>query len=226
MVKEVLIFDLDGTLYHTMDFIEEYVSFLTDDPILQKKMFDEFQEITETLYQDDSDLKGIGDLWEIIFHLSDKHNIDKDIQKNAFQKIRSHILETQMIFHEDELHSTIRELNIPTAVMTNTEPKSAEEFLEHLNIKNIFDHHIYDAKKPHCVETHIEDLKAHYPNANFTLVGDNLYNDVRSMEELGYSGIFINHYNQEPLSNQTVFSLEELSHYLKTNFKEYLYEKN
>ena len=143
-----------------------------------------------------------------------------DYQFDVFLKIREKMIEEKMIEVDDRLIHTIKRLKNPTVLMTNSPEDSATPFIEYLDLNNIFDHQIYDAKKPFNMERHINEIKAIYPDCNIYKIGDNLTNDIHSSKALGLNTIYINHYNTNALNDVTVFSLEELNEYLYKNFVE------
>ena len=150
-------------------------------------------------------------------------NYDNKLIKVNFSKEILEInknLEEKMIEVDEKLIHTIKELKNPTVLMTNSPEDSATPFIEYLDLNNIFDHHIYDAKKPFNMESHISDIRAKYPDHNIYKIGDNLTNDIHSSKALGLNTIYINHYNTNALNDVTVFSLKELNEYLYKNFVE------
>ena len=224
-MEEVLIFDMDGTLYHTDDFVDQYIEMLTDDDGSQDEMKSEYRSIMdefsseeyEYFYKDDMPL---GDVWQIVRFISGRQNISLHHQFDIFLKIREKMIEEKMIEVDAQLIDTIKQLKNPIILMTNSPEESATPFIEYLDLNDIFAHHIYDAKKPFEMETHINQIKSIYPDRDIYKIGDNLTNDIQSSKELGLKTIYINHYNGNALNDITVFSLEELNEYLSKNFVE------
>ena len=224
-VNNVLIFDMDGTLYHTDNFVDEYIEMLTDEVGIQQEMKNDYRSIMEEFssearehfHKDDMPL---GDVWQVVRFISSKQDIPVDYQFDVFLKIREKMIEEKMIEVDDRLIHTIKRLKNPTVLMTNSPEDSATPFIEYLDLNNIFDHQIYDAKKPFNMERHINEIKAIYPDYNIYKIGDNLTNDIHSSKALGLKTIYINHYNMNALNDVTVFSLEELNEYLNKNFVE------
>lgn len=224
-MNNVLIFDMDGTLYHTDNFVDEYIEMLTDEVGMQQEMKNDYRSImeefsSEGLEQFHKDDMPLGDVWQVVRFISSKQDIPVDYQFDVFLKIREKMIEEKMIEVDDRLIHTIKKLNNPMVLMTNSPEESATPFIEYLGLNNIFDHHIYDAEKPSNMESHISEIRKLYPDHNIYKIGDNLTNDIHSSKALGLKTIYINHYNSTALNDVTVFSLEELNEYLNEKFTE------
>lgn len=225
MTRDVLIFDMDGTLYHTDNFVDLYIELLTDDYNIQTEMKNDYQTIMDDFSSDDQvdfskDNMPLGDVWQIVRFISGKQGLSEEYQFDVFLKIRESMIEEKMIEVDYNLIDTIRQLQNPIILMTNSPKESATPFIEYLDLDNIFDHHIYDAKKPFDMESHIEKIREIYPEHNIYKIGDNLTNDINSSKKLGLKTIYINHYNSNALNEITVFNLKELNQYLYKNFVE------
>lgn len=225
MTHDVLIFDMDGTLYHTDNFVDLYIELLTDDYNIQTEMKNDYQTIMDDFSSDDQvdfskDNMPLGDVWQIVRFISGKQGLSEEYQFDVFLKIRESMIEGEMVEVDYNLIDTIKKLQNPTVLMTNSPKESATPFIKYLDLDNIFDHHIYDAKKPFDMESHIEEIREIYPEHNIYKIGDNLTNDINSSKKLGLKTIYINHYNSNALNEITVFNLKELNQYLYKNFVE------
>ncbi len=224
-MEDVLIFDMDGTLYHTDNFVDQYIEMLTDDVEAQNEMKRDYRSIMEEFSSEEQshfhkDDMPLGDVWQIVRYVSGRQNIPVDYQFDIFLKIREKMIDEKMIEVDEALIQTIKQLKNPIVLMTNSPKESATPFIEYLDLNNIFDHHIYDAKKPFEMKDHIDEIKSIYPDRDIYKIGDNLTNDIQSSKELGLKTIYINHYNENALNDITVFSLEELNEFLNKNFVE------
>lgn len=224
-MKDVLIFDMDGTLYHTDNFVDQYIEMLTDDVGVQDEMKQDYRSIMDEFSSEErshfhKDDMPLGDVWQIVRFVSGRQGIPVDYQFDIFLRIRERMIDEEMVEVDAQLIDTIKRLENPIVLMTNSPEESATPFIEYLDLNGIFDHHIYDAKKPFEMETHISEIKSMYPERDIYKIGDNLTNDIQSSKELGLKTIYINHYNGNALNDITVFSLEELNEYLYKNFVE------
>lgn len=225
MTQDVLIFDMDGTLYHTDDFVDLYVELLTDNHNIRTEMKNDYQTIMDDFSSEDQvdfsrDNMSLGDVWQIIRFISGKQGLSEEYQFDVFLKIRETMIDEEMIEVDYNLIDTIKKLKNPTILMTNSPKESATPFIEYLDLDNVFDHHIFDAKKPSKMKSHIEGIKEIYPGHDIYKIGDNLTNDIKSSNKLGLKTIYINHYNNNALNEITVFNLKELNCYLYKNFLE------
>lgn len=99
-------------------------------------------------------------------------------------------------------------------LMTNAEADDVKNILEMLELTNIFDVEIADAKKPEKTIEHLENIKMKYCVKNYEMIsiGDNFINEVFPAVKLGMNGICItNHQLGIELENLfTVRTLENL----------------
>lgn len=225
MTKDILIFDMDGTLYYSDSFIEDYIKFLSEDETIQQNMMDDYQRITEEFTQSGhttftySD-KSLGDVWQILFYIAHKYGITEEGNHQAFINTREQMINGREILINENLIETIKNLKMPKILMTNSPEISATPFIDYLDLKEVFDTYIYDARKPFSMKQHVEAIKEKYPDCNIIKIGDNLHNDIQSSNEIGIGSIYINHFNNELLNEVTLHSLEQLNEYLKRKYME------
>ena len=89
MTLDVLVFDMDGTLYYSEDFIDTYIYYLTNDGMLRAEMLEEYKNVTNEFSKPDKQKfvyndKPLGDLWQILFYIAEKFNISSEANNLAF----------------------------------------------------------------------------------------------------------------------------------------------
>lgn len=99
-------------------------------------------------------------------------------------------------------------------LMTNSEADDVKNILEMLELTNIFDFEIADAKKPEKTIEHLENIKLKYlvENNEVISIGDNFINEVFPAVKLGMNGVCITEHqlNMESDNLFTVQTLENL----------------
>lgn len=225
MNKDVLIFDMDGTLYYSDSFIENYIKFLSEDETMRNQMLTDYREITEIFSKPGNETfifsdKPLGDVWQILFYIAHKYGISQAANDEAFLNTRAYMITNKEIIINENLIETIKRINIPKILMTNSPKISATPFIEYLGLEDVFDMYIYDARKPLSMSEHIENIRNKYVDSNIIKIGDNLYNDIHSSNKIGIGSIFINHFNNELLNDVTLYNLEQLNDYLILKYEE------
>ncbi|HIW37949.1 MAG TPA: HAD family hydrolase [Candidatus Jeotgalicoccus stercoravium] len=225
MTLDVLVFDMDGTLYYSEDFIDTYIYYLTNDEMLRAEMLEEYKNVTNEFSKPDQQKfvyndKPLGDLWQILFYIAEKFNISSEANNLAFLKTREKMINGKEITINIDLVKTVKTLNLPKVLMTNSPKESATPFIEYLNLGDDFDMYIYDAKKPDMMSDHVRLITERYPEHNIIKIGDNYHNDISSSSNSGIDSIYINHFNAQELHKITLYNLEQLNSYLLKKYME------
>ncbi|WP_166626974.1 HAD family hydrolase [Jeotgalicoccus sp. S0W5] len=225
MTSDVLVFDMDGTLYYSEDFIDTYINNLTVVESKRAEMLEDYKQIAEQFSMPDQKEflykeKALGDVWQILFYIADKYNISEEDNHQAFLKTREKMINNQEISINFELINTIKNLKLPKVLMTNSPEVSATPFIDYLNLNGDFDMYIFDAKKPVELRNHIEEIAKKFPGHNIIKIGDNYHNDIQASVDSGIDSIHINHFNQQTVHNITVYNLDQLNDYLVEKYME------
>lgn len=225
MTNDVLIFDMDGTLYYSDSFIENYIGFLSEDEVMRKEMMVYYRKVTEEFSKPEYanfTYRGepLGDFWQILFHIADKYGISEQDNHQAFLRTREQMIGNREISVNEALINTIKSIPTPKILMTNSPEISATTFIDYLGLSDAFDMYIYDARKPFGMNQHIELIREKYPEQNIIKIGDNIHNDIQSSNDIGIGSIYINHFNSKMLNEVTLYSLEQLEDYLKLKYTE------
>mgnify|MGYP005799174001 CR=1 FL=1 len=144
MTLDVLVFDMDGTLYYSEDFIDTYIYYLTNDEMLRAEILEEYKNVTNEFSKPDQQKfvyndKPLGDLWQILFYIAEKFNISSEANNLAFLKTREKMINGKEITINIDLVKTVKTLNLPKVLMTNSPKESATPFIEYLNLGDDFD---------------------------------------------------------------------------------------
>ncbi|MGK7376883.1 HAD family hydrolase [Planococcus sp. 1R117A] len=252
----VLIFDMDGTLYQDYTFmgryiakmmngnfpeaeIEETVALAYDilegnkhfklgfmyDP--EKLVFYRQQDLLPVTSYDwdgleleiaengDSALSYIGDPWGIAQLIAVWKNIPAESVKKAFDDVRSEMLtEAYCIIKRTDLFDEIKKLeNKRVILMTNSPVPTAQEFVDFLEINEVFDEFYFDGKKPNGIKELVAKLEAEgYKPHEILSIGDHPWNDLYPVHKIGGHTCLISEYKHDDATEWSVSveSIDEL----------------
>lgn len=225
MKQDVLIFDMDGTLYYSDSFIERYIDNLSENHELRIQMYRDFKDImnvfnSRELRAFEYGCSRLGDVWQILFFIADKYELSGEVNYQAFIETRKTMIKNREITVNDKLIKTIKAIDVPKVLMTNSPENSAVPFINYLKLQNVFDMSIFDARKPYEMEEHLINIRKAFGDRKLIKIGDNLYNDIESSKAAGIESVFINHFNSQKLNEVTVHNLNQLTDYLNKKYME------
>ncbi len=243
----VLIFDMDGTLYQDYSFMGRYISKMMEGsfteaeieeiisqaydllegrhPIKLGFMYDadelvfykqehlkpiasyDWEGTTSGLPDTQKPLAYIGDPWGIAHLMAVKKGIPAEAVKQAFDDVRTEMLmETYQIIQETDLFDEIRKLdNKRTILMTNSPLPTAQEFVDFLEISDVFDEFYFDGKKPSGIRELLDKLDTDgYMPREILSVGDHPWNDLYPVHEAGGHTCLISAYAHDDATDWTV----------------------
>ncbi|MBS4191880.1 HAD family hydrolase [Bacillus sp. FJAT-49705] len=230
MKKKVFIFDLDGTLYHDMAFVEAYIELITSDHWIQDAIKNELNDILNGVSEiglndtinNQIGSYSLGDPWQVILYLSRKYEIQEAKQIEAFYKVREQMIQPGFALKMNNTYiETVKNLDDVKILMTNSPEENASTFVHLFGLNHAFDHYYYDAKKPTGMSTYVKEIQKMYPDHEIISIGDNYINDIKPCQDIGIKGIYINHFNI-PINEQyiqVVQDLKELNEVLMTTYE-------
>ncbi len=143
----------------------------------------------------------IGDLWWIPSSIARHYGLGNHQTYEAFMDTRQYMMSPE--FHMNPvagLRETIENLKKQCQIilMTNSPQPDSEAILQKLFLKDMFDHKIYEARKPIMTKQHIEDIQQKYGVyfSQMMSIGDNWINEIFPAQELGCKTIFIDPYHR------------------------------
>lgn len=144
----------------------------------------------------DGDLTYVGDPWSIATFIGRKEKISSEAVRKAFLEVRSEMLHgNEYIEVNERLADTVRGLDQYKILMTNTVEPSGKEFVDYLLLKDCFDEIYYDGKKPKGVHQLIKSLlDKGYKGEEILSIGDNPFNDLHPVKQIGGYTCFISQY--------------------------------
>lgn len=176
----------------------------------------EFAEKYRFLSLYDSNLIYMGDPWGIVGTIRLKYKISEEKMKTAFERVREEMI---LAPYQFELHRemllTIQNLTAvdKKILMTNTYEKSGIAFLHYMQIHHMFNEIYCGADKPFGIKTFIESLlEQGYQPHEILSIGDNPWNDLYPVKQLGGRTCFITPYQtgDEKQWDLHLHSLDEL----------------
>lgn len=253
----VVIFDMDGTLYQDYSFMGRYISKMmngrfpeaeTEETVAwaygilegknplkmgfmyepDKLVFYRQQDMkpvasynwegleTELTVNEEKPLIYLGDPWGIAQLMAVKKNISEGVVKQAFIDVRSEMLtEAYSIIKQTELFGEIQKLeNKQVILMTNSPLPTAQEFVDFLEINDVFDEFYFDGKKPFGIQQLLNRLLAEGYEAHEILsVGDHPWNDLYPVYQAGGHTCLISEYkhDDETKWTESVRTMDELT---------------
>jgi FMN phosphatase YigB (HAD superfamily) len=175
------------------------------------------------LNQEEMEMGGlfyIGDPWGIAAILAKRHGVHAEEQLKAFETVRKEMLAGP---HQIEvfpgLLEAVGKMDAERKIfMTNTPSPSAEEFVSFLGLENLFDTYIVDAQKPEGIRGVMKRLgEEGYQPHEIISVGDNPFNDLYPVKQLGGRTCLISRYEHAGSEewDHSVKTIEELAGFLK-----------
>ncbi|NHN34099.1 HAD family hydrolase [Paenibacillus sp. S3N08] len=157
-----------------------------------------FREQYESLSLHDSNLIYMGDPWGVVAAIRHKYKIPEDKMNYAFERIREEmILEPYLFAYPIEMLQAIQQLDAveKKILMTNTYEKSGIAFLEYMQILHLFDEIYCGAEKPLGIKKYVETLlEQGYEPHEILSIGDNPWNDLYPVKQIGGRTCFISPY--------------------------------
>jgi len=161
----------------------------------------------------------IGDPWGIANIYAEQYGVNAEVRSSAFEKVRNEMIQKPTeIYRHSPLFDQIANLEVEKKIlMTNTPGITGPAFVKHLQMDELFDEYVYDAKKPLGMEMAVKELigNGYEPNEILS-IGDNPYNDLFPVKKLGGKTCLISQYEHHG-TNEWDFSvktIEELAHLL------------
>jgi FMN phosphatase YigB (HAD superfamily) len=181
-----------------------------------------FVERYESLSLNDANVIYMGDPWGVVAAIRHKYKIAEHKMKYAFERIREEmLLEPYQFKCHDEMLQTIQQLNAveKKILMTNTYEKSGIDFLEYMQIIHLFDEIYCGAEKPFGIKKYIESLlEQGYQPHEILSIGDNPWNDLYPVKQIGGRTCFISPYPSGDAHqwDLRLYSLDELKQLILT----------
>lgn len=174
----------------------------------------------ENPVQENSSLLFIGDPWGIANLYAEKYRIPRERRAEAFDKVRYEMIQKPFeIRRHAPLFESIAALGTTKKIfMTNTPGDTGPAFVTYLNIGSMFDDYVFDAKKPYGMETIVKGLlKEGFAPEEILSIGDNPYNDLAPVRQLGGRTCLISPYTHFGMQewDHTVKTVEELADFLR-----------
>ncbi|WP_185806910.1 HAD family hydrolase [Bacillus salinus] len=270
---QVIIFDLDGTLYedtHHFDFyaqrIKEYlpdekqsvfeqdyeaavngkhtlaigmVYDAQEDLILrQNKGYvieayswdgsslsesDVVSKYGEKIVFDRERMFNVGDLWWIPNAIGRHYGLGREETYEAFLKTREYMMTPEFVMKENkEFVSTLEKLSQTKklVLLTNSPQPDSEVIVSKLGLSDVFDHKIFNGKKPVHTLQHFKAIQEKYSidYTNILSVGDNYINEILPARELGCPTILIDSHQigEDDHADYIVSNIAEATKILQT----------
>ncbi|SFT19086.1 HAD family hydrolase [Paenibacillus sp. BC26] len=215
-----------GHFYHRLDdlwLVRDGAFFIQGHTWEGTKVVDEQAHGYGTVSAQAPHLIPIGDPWGIATALNHRYKLPEHNLKAAFDRVRKEMVEAAsypFICHTD-LFRAIEELTAveKKVLMTNTHHESGIEFTSYMGIRSMFDDVVYDANKPVGLHSYVEALlEQGYQAHEMLSIGDNPWNDLHPVKQLGGRTCYISPY---PSSDPEVWDLrlhrlEELEQLMRT----------
>ncbi|WP_308638283.1 HAD family hydrolase [Paenibacillus silvisoli] len=151
------------------------------------------------------DLIHIGDPWCIAAVIGHKYKLSGQKIRQAFERVREEMVQEPYRFEfRSELVEAIAELDAveKKIVMTNTYLASGMEFLHYMQIHDSFDAIYCDAEKPRGIQRLVTELlQEGYQPHEILSIGDNPWNDLHPVKQLGGRTCFISPYGSADPEN-------------------------
>jgi FMN phosphatase YigB (HAD superfamily) len=181
-----------------------------------------FVERYESLSLNDANVIYMGDPWGVVAAIRYKYKIAEHKMKYVFERIREEmLLEPYQFKCHDEMLQTIQQLDAveKKILMTNTYEKSGIDFLEYMQIIHLFDEIYCGAEKPFGIKKYIESLlEQGYQPHEILSIGDNPWNDLYPVKQIGGRTCFISPYPSGDAHqwDLRLYSLDELKQLILT----------
>jgi FMN phosphatase YigB (HAD superfamily) len=253
----VLIFDMDGTLYQDYTFMGRYIhkmmagnfpeseieetvalaydilegrrhvklGFMYDPASLVFYRQQDLHPVTsydwdglelEITESEENALAYIGDPWGIAQLMAYWKNVLADEVKRAFDDVRKEMLtEAYCIIKRTDLFEEIRNLEDKRLIlMTNSPLPTGQEFVDFLEINEVFDEFYFDGQKPYGIEELFGKLLVEgYEPHEILSIGDHPWNDLYPVHKAGGHTCLISEYKHDDATgwSASVESIDELA---------------
>jgi FMN phosphatase YigB (HAD superfamily) len=185
-----------------------------------------FAELYESLSLTDPNLIYMGDPWGVVTTIRHKCKIPEQKMKAAFERIREEMIlpPYQFEFHNEMLQAIQKVTAVDKKIlMTNTYEKSGIDFLQYMQIIHVFDEIYCGAEKPFGIQKYVQSLlEQGYKPHEILSIGDNPWNDLYPVKQIGGRTCFISPYpsGDEQNWDLRLHSLDELKQ-LMADIQEY-----
>lgn len=155
----------------------------------------------------ESTLAYIGDPWGIAQLMAFWKQIPADTVKKAFDDVRKEMLtEAYCIIKRTDLFDEIRKLEGQRLIlMTNSPVPTAQEFVDFLDLNEVFDEFYFDGRKPNGIKELLEKLLAEgYQPHEILSVGDHPWNDLYPVHQAGGRTCLISEYKHDDTTEWSV----------------------
>ena len=159
----------------------------------------------------------IGDPWWIPQSIARHYGLSPVDCTRAFLQTREYMISPAFEMNPvPGFRETLLELktNLNLVLLTNSPQADSAIILQKLGLDDVFDHMIFDGKKPRHTRRHFEEIRATFDTeiVNMLSVGDNYVNEIIPAWELGMPALFIDchHTGHSRSADMVVGSIAEL----------------
>lgn len=150
------------------------------------------QSITVNLDQ----MLSIGDLWWVPSSIARHYGLSNEQSYEAFLETRRYMMSPEFQMNPVRgLRESIEKWkrNCQIVLMTNSPKPDSEAILKKLNLHDLFDHKVFEARKPTMTKDHIEEIQLKYGVAfsEILSIGDNWMNEIQPAQQLGCKTLLI-----------------------------------
>lgn len=163
----------------------------------------------------------LGDEWGVMTALARRLRLSAERSNKAFLSVREEMLSHRGIPPYCPLAAALQALRPPwfrKLLVTNSPAASGFGFVAHLGVGRLLDSCIFDGGKPEALPDHLHAWmrREGLSFANVVSIGDNAWNDLRPIKQLGGRTVLISRYSypQQSFWDMRVESLDELSRLL------------
>lgn len=149
----------------------------------------------------------LGDPWGIAQLIAIKKGISPAIREQAFTDVRLEMLgKAYCIRKRTDLFDEIGKLEGKRLIlMTNSPLPTAQEFVDFMELNEVFDEFHFDGNKPHGIKALFEGLvKEGYEPHEILSVGDHPWNDLYPVHQAGGRTCLISEYKHDDTTEWTV----------------------
>ena len=162
---------------------------------------------TELAVNAEVPLAYLGDPWGIAQLMAVKKKIPVEVREQAFTDVRAEMLEeAYCIIKRTDLFDEIGKLEDKRVIlMTNSPLPTAQEFVDFMEINDVFDEFHFDGKKPHGIKELFTKLVSEgYQPHEILSVGDHPWNDLYPVHQAGGHTCLISEYKHDDTTGWTV----------------------
>lgn len=165
----------------------------------------------------------VGDLWWVPVSIGLHYGLDPKKAEGAFLATRDYMMgpdyQMRPIPNLKETLEGLHNKGIKLVVLTNSPEPDSEVLLQKLGIDQVFDLKIFNGKKPVKTVERFERVKTDFKVAftEILSIGDNWLNEIRPVQPLGCSTIFIDNHNlgTDNSADAVVLSMAEVIPYIE-----------